>query len=69
MAPRRSAGSALAATEYVMVPLPCPSLPAVIATHGTSLTADHEHSRAAVTAALPVPPVAGIVGVPLLTPT
>jgi len=53
----------------VTVPFPCPSFPPVIEIHGFSLAADHAHSRAAETVALPLPPDADTVGVPTVTAT
>lgn len=49
-------GSAFSPIRNVTVPSPCPSWPPVIDIHEAVLVADHEHSRATLTATVPVPP-------------
>ena len=58
IAPRRVDGSALAETRYAIDPSPCPLAPAVIAIQFASVDAVHAHSRATLTATVPVPPAA-----------
>jgi hypothetical protein len=56
--PRRVDGSWLAATRNAMVPSPCPLLPEVMLIQDAPLAADHEQSRATLTASVPLPPAA-----------
>ena len=58
MAACRGTGSALGATLNVTVPSPCPLAPESIEIHPACADAVQLHSRATVTAALPVPPAA-----------
>jgi hypothetical protein len=52
----RTAGSTLAATWYVRVPLPCPLLAEVIVIQAAWLAAVQEHSRATLMVIEPSPP-------------
>ena len=58
IAPRRTLGSAFAATRYDTVPSPCPLAPSVIVIHAALAVAVHAHSRDTLTASVPAPPAA-----------
>ena len=55
----------MAAAETSTVPSPCPEVPALMASHCPSTDADQEHSRAADTLKLRLPPCAGTCPSPL----
>ena len=59
MVPRRVTGSAFAATVYSIDPSPWPLAVPLMVSQGTSLSADHEHSRAVLIVICPVAPCAG----------
>jgi hypothetical protein len=54
--PRRASGSGFAATWYVTLPSPCPSLAEVSEIQAACATAVHEHSRATLIETVPSPP-------------
>jgi hypothetical protein len=59
MTPLRPPTLGLDATEKFKVPFPIPTLPEVIVTQFTLLTACHAHRSSAKTFTEPVPPIAG----------
>ena len=65
IAPLRVTGSALAAAANSTVPSPCPDAPDRIDSQAPSAVAVHEHSRAADTVTVPLPPCAPIAPAPV----
>ena len=54
--PRRVEAAWFAATRNAIEPSPCPLAPEVIEIQSAVVAADHEHSRAMLTASVPFPP-------------